>query len=47
MNNLFIYNFRNLYELQIQLKITNFLVQLNSQGLLKHLTEIQLLQIQQ
>src|SRR6266498_3104700 len=47
MDNSFIYNFRNLCELQIQSKITNFLVQLNSQGLLQRLTIIQLLQIQQ
>jgi len=47
MDNSFIYNFRNLCDLQIQSKITNFLVQLNSQGLLRRLTIIQLLQIQQ
>ena len=40
MDNQNIYNFRNLYDLQIQSKITNFLIQINAYGILGIVTEI-------
>lgn len=41
-----IYNYRNLYEVQLQSKITNFYIQLNDQKLLGNITDIRLKQIQ-
>src|SRR5436190_4356549 len=41
-----IYNFRDFYEVQLQAKITNFMVQINDKNLLGRLTNIRLLQLQ-
>ncbi|CAJ0825551.1 9435_t:CDS:2, partial [Entrophospora sp. SA101] len=46
VNNRMIYNYRNLYEVQLQFKITNFYIQLNDQKLLGNITDIRLKQIQ-
>ncbi|CAJ0831519.1 3390_t:CDS:2, partial [Entrophospora sp. SA101] len=46
VNNRMIYNYRNLYEVQLQSKITNFYIQLNDQKLLGNITDIHLKQIQ-
>ena len=42
MDNQNLYNFRNLYDLQIQSKVTNFLIQINADDLLGTVTEIRL-----
>jgi ribonuclease HI len=44
--NRLIYHFRDLYEVQLQSKISNFLVQLNDSGLLGSINNIRLLQLQ-
>ena len=44
-NNL-IYSFRDFYEVQLQSKITNFLIQINDKGLMGKLTDIRLCQLQ-
>ena len=46
MENCYIYNFRDLYEVQKQSKITNFFIQLNNKGLLGQVTNIRIKQIQ-
>ena len=46
MDNRNLYDFRNLYDLQIQAKITNFLVQINAEDILGEVTEIRIKQIQ-
>ena len=46
INNRMIYNYRNLYEVQLQSKITNFYIQLNDKRLLGNITDIRLKQIQ-
>jgi len=47
MNNPNLYNFRNFYDVQIQAKLTNFIIQINTLGLLGNITKIRLQQIQQ
>src|SRR6266498_2995234 len=47
MNNSNLYNFRNFYDVQIQAKLTNFIIQINIPGLLGDITKIRLQQIQQ
>ena len=42
-----IYNFRDFYEVQLQSKISNFMIQVNDTGLLGRLTDIRLRQLQQ
>ena len=46
MDNRNLYNFRNLYDLQLQSKVTNFLIQINADGILGTVTEIRLKQLQ-
>src|SRR5579859_7064083 len=46
MDNCNLYYFRNLYDVQIQAKITNFLVQINSDGILGEVMNIRLKQLQ-
>jgi len=47
MNNSNLYNFRNFYDVQIQAKLTNFIIQINTPDLLGDITKIRLQQIQQ
>src|SRR5207245_863250 len=44
--NRWIYNYRDLYGVQLQAKLSNFLIALNHQSLLEKVTNIRLLQIQ-
>ncbi|PKC52946.1 hypothetical protein RhiirA1_480332 [Rhizophagus irregularis] len=46
LNNNFIYVFRNLYELQLQSKISNYNLQINSRGLLGIITDIRICKLQ-
>jgi exonuclease III/ribonuclease HI len=46
MENRYIYNFRDIFEVQKQSKITNFFIQLNDKGLLGRITNIRLRQLQ-
>jgi hypothetical protein len=46
LENRLAYNFRDFYEVQIQSKITNFLIQINSNNLLGEITNLRLLQLQ-
>jgi ribonuclease HI len=46
LENRYIYNFRDLYEVQLQSKITNFFIQLNDRGLLGCITNIRIQQLQ-
>ena len=46
LENNFIYKFRDLYEVQLQSKITNFVIQINDQNLLGKITDIRLKQLQ-
>jgi ribonuclease HI len=46
LENRLIYNFRDLYEVQKQSKITNFLIQINDKDLLGRITNIRLKQLQ-
>ena len=46
LENHHIYNFRDLYEVQVLSKITNFFIQINDTGLLEKITNIHLKQIQ-
>ena len=46
LENNFIYKFRDLYEVQLQSKITNFVIQINDYNLLGKITDIRLKQLQ-
>ena len=46
MNNREIYNYRDLYEVQLQSKLTNFLIQLNDTNILGKVTNIRLKRLQ-
>ena len=46
LSNNLIYQYRDLYEVQLQSKITNFFIQINDQGLMGQLTNLRLLAIQ-
>src|SRR6266498_2030244 len=46
MDNQFIYNFRNLYELNLQAKLTNYVVQINDKSILGRFTNIRLRKLQ-
>jgi hypothetical protein len=46
LDNNLIYNIRSLWKNQIQAKITNFLIQINDYGILGHITQLRLIDIQ-
>src|SRR5277367_4628596 len=46
MDNPHLYKFHNLYDIQVQSKISNFIIQINDRNLLGDFTRIRLLQIQ-
>ncbi len=46
LENRLIYNFRDFYEVQMQSKITNFLIQINDKNLLGEITDVRLKQLQ-
>ena len=46
MDNQFIYNFRNLYELNLQAKLTNYVVQIIDRSILGRFTNIRLRKLQ-
>jgi len=47
LDNQFLYQFRNLYELNLQAKITNYIVQVNDRSILGKFTNIRLRKLQQ
>ena len=47
LSNQFIYKFRNLYELNLQAKLTNYVVQINDKSILGTFTNIRLRKLQQ